>query len=139
MWLTAFSTTTSYTSFGSQSTFASEEDLSTLRSQSKLQTKTTGVSMLNSLEPVDYHEYLNQVFSDDENTVSDVESTKSLQLNLRPTNMTEIASATIYATFGMSIAHTLDRTEDPEGEDIVAIVHNSANYKLSFWVNERRT
>ena len=45
--------------------------------------------MLNSLEPVDYHEYLNQVFSDDENTVSDVESTKSLQLNLRPTNVTE--------------------------------------------------
>ena len=89
MWLTAFSTTTSYTSFGSQSTFASDEDLSTLRSQSKLQTKTTGVSMLNSLEPVDYHEYLNQVFSDDENTVSDVESTKSLQLNLRPTNVTE--------------------------------------------------
>lgn len=95
--------------------------------------------MLDSLEPFDYHEYLNQVFSDDGNTVSDVESTKSLQLNLRPTNVTEYTLATIYATFGMSIAHSLDRTVDPEGEDIVAIVHSSANYKLSFWVNERRT
>ena len=43
--------------------------------------------MIDSLKPIDYNEYLNEVFSD--NTVSDVESTKSLQLNLRPTNVTE--------------------------------------------------
>ena len=134
MWQAAASA--SYESFGSPSSFSA--DVSEL--QSYISQITKNINLATTITPVDYNEYLNAIFTDEDGEVTDVAPAHSLQLNLRPEKKGSSSTQTIYATFGKSVAQSLPAVEDPEGAAVYTVVHTSGDhYKLNLWVNEART
>ena len=86
---------------------------------------------------MDYGEYYTALNRDD-SSIIDVDNNKSLWFNLRPqiTIDTDI-TVTIFATFGTSIAYSLDGLEptDFEDDEYIRFVSESQNYKLLMWAN----
>ena len=69
--------------------------------------QAAGVSIYSTILPIDYNEYVTQVYTSEEEAIdyADVAPDKSLQFSMRPANTTTLSSTTkIFATFGKSIA-----------------------------------
>ena len=72
-------TSASYTSFGSPSIFTSAYDVSVI--QKSIGQVTSYISLVNTIAPIDYKEYLGAILTDTsmQVAVSDVEPSRSLQ------------------------------------------------------------